>query len=119
MIKLKDILKESIDGKVVANHIKSITPSSGNIPNYFIKKYILPNSDWYNKTIDPKSLLRTDKDFVEYFRGGEERYDQDEMNKYDLELELVIYKGTLLDGYSRAAYMIRNKIKKAYTYSHD
>ena len=92
-------------GKEVADHIKYITPEESDIPDYFISKYILPNDGWKNTPIKLKDLLK-DRDFKEYYKSGEERYDEYEVSGDDLYQELVIYKGQLLDGYSRAARLI-------------
>jgi len=99
-------------GQEVANHIEYITPESSDIPDYFIDKYILPNNGWKNKSIKLKDLLK-DKDFKEYYKSGEERYDEYEVSGDDLYQELVVYKGQLLDGYSRAARMLRSGEKTA------
>ena len=105
-------LKESWTGQEVADHIKYITPDSSDIPDHFIDKYILPNDGWKNKPIKLKNLLK-DRDFREYYKSGEERYDEYEVSADDLYQELVVYKGQLLDGYSRAARMLRQGEKTA------
>ena len=105
-------LKESWTGQEVADHIRYITPEESDMPDYFIDKYILPNDGWQNKPIKLKNLLK-DKDFKEYYKSGEERYDEYEVSGDDLYQELVVYKGQLLDGYSRAARMLRNGEKTA------
>ena len=99
-------------GQEVADHIKYITPDSSDIPDYFIDKYILPNDGWKNKPIKLKDLLK-DRDFREYSKSGEERYDEYEVSADDLYQELVVYKGQLLDGYSRAARMLKQGEKTA------
>ena len=105
-------LKESWTGQEVADHIKYITPDDSDIPDFFIDKYILPNDGWQNKPIKLKNLLK-DKDFKAYYKSGEERYDEYEVSGDDLYQELVVYRGQLLDGYSRAARMLRNGEKTA------
>ena len=107
-------------GKEVADHIEYITPEESDVPDYFISKYILPNNGWKNTTIKLKDLLK-DKDFKEYYKSGEERYDQYEVSGDDLYQELVVYKGQLLDGYSRAARMLRlgEKIAAAFVLEHN
>ena len=99
-------------GQEVANHIEYITPDSSDIPDHFIDKYILPNNGWKNKSIKLKDLLK-DRDFKEYYKSGEERYDEYEVSGDDLYQELVVYKGQLLDGYSRASRMLRQGEKTA------
>ena len=51
-----------------------------------------------------------------YYELEEDRYDQDEVSKDDLDYELVVYKGELLDGYSRASQLLRSGVlyTKAY-----
>ena len=105
-------LKESWTGQEVADHIKYITPDDSDIPDYFIDKYVLPNDGWENKPIKLKNLLK-DRDFKAYYKSGEERYDEYDVSGDDLYQELVVYKGQLLDGYSRAARMLRNGEKTA------
>ena len=105
-------LKESWTGQEVADHIRYITPEDSDIPDYFIDQYVLPNDGWQNKPIKLKNLLK-DRDFKDYYKSGEERYDEYEVSGDDLYQELVVYKGQLLDGYSRAARMLRNGEKTA------
>ena len=106
------VVAESWTGQEVADHIKYITPDDSDIPDYFIDKYVLPNDGWQNKPIKLKNLLK-DRDFKAYYKSGEERYDEYEVSADDLYQELVVYKGQLLDGYSRAARMLRNGEKTA------
>ena len=100
-------------GKEVAQHIKDITPEESDIPDYFINKYIKPNNGWKIEQVDLKKLLKTDKDFAEYYKSGDIRYEDDEVSEWDLDQELVVYKGELLDGYSRASAMLRRGDRKA------
>lgn len=103
-------------GKEVAKHIIDITPDDSNIPDYFIDKYIKPNDNWVLKLVDLKDLLETDESFVEYYNSKEQRYNEDEFNEDDLEQEIVVYKGILLDGYSRVSTMLNNGDDKTYGY---
>lgn len=100
-------------GEEVAQHIEDITPEESDIPDYFINKYIKPNDGWKLMAVDLKKLLKTDKDFAEYYKSGEVRYEDDEVSEWDLDQELVVYKGELLDGYSRASAMLRRGDRKA------
>lgn len=110
MMKLTTLLKESrtYTGDYVAQHIKDITPDEDMIPDYFISKYIKPNDGWERKSIRIKDLLKTDESFKEYFDSGEDRYYGYDMDEDDLNLELVVYNGNLLDGYSRATKLLNN-----------
>jgi hypothetical protein len=100
-------------GEEVAQHIEDITPEESDLPDYFINKYIKPNDGWKNMAVDLKKLLKTDKNFAEYYKSGEIRYDDGEVNEWDLDQELVVYKGKLLDGYSRASTMLKRGDRKA------
>jgi len=106
------VVAESWTGQEVADHIRYITPDESDVPDYFIDQYVLPNDNWQNKPIKLKNLLK-DRDFKAYYKSGEERYDEYEVAGDDLYQELVVYKGQLLDGYSRAARMLRNGEKTA------
>ena len=102
-------------GDEVAQHIEDITPEESDVPDYFINKYIKPNDGWKLEQIKLKDLLK-DRDFKEYYNSGEERYDDYEVAEDDLYNELVVYKGQLLDGYSRASKMLRDGEKVAGAY---
>ena len=102
-------------GDEVAQHIEDITPDESDIPDYFIDKFIKPNNGWELKQIKLKDLLK-DRDFKDYYNSGEERYDEYEVDPNDLYNDLVVYKGKLLDGYSRASKMLRDGEKTAGAY---
>jgi len=102
-------------GDEVAQYIEDITPEESDVPDYFIDKFIKPNDGWELKEIKLKDLLK-DRDFKEYYNSGEERYDEYEVDPDDLYNDLVVYKGTLLDGYSRASKMLRDGEKTAGAY---
>lgn len=102
-------------GDEVAQHIEDITPDESDIPDYFIDKFIKPNDGWELKQIKLKDLLK-DRDFKDYYNSGEERYDEYEVDPNDLYNDLVVYKGKLLDGYSRASKMLRDGEKTAGAY---
>ena len=102
-------------GDEVAQHIEDITPDESDIPDYFIDKFIKPNDGWELKQIKLKDLLK-DRDFKGYYNSGEERYDEYEVDPNDLYNDLVVYKGKLLDGYSRASKMLRDGEKTAGAY---
>lgn len=116
----KDLLESvyennTYSGDEVADYIEEITPEESDIPDYFIDTYIRPNDGWELKQIKLKDLLK-DKDFKEYYNSGEERYDEYEVDPDDLYNDLVVYKGQLLDGYSRASKMLRDGEKTAGAY---
>lgn len=103
-------------GEEVAQYIEDITPEESDIPDYFINKYINQNDGWKIMAVDLKKLLKTDKNFAEYYKSGEVRYEDDEVSELDLDQELVVYKGKLLDGYSRASVMLRQGDRNASAY---
>jgi hypothetical protein len=106
---------DEFSGEEVSDYIEEITPDESDIPDYFISKYIKPNNGWKIKNIKLKDLLK-DKVFKEYYESGEERYDDEEVNPDELYNHLVIYKGKLLDGYSRATKMMQDNEKIASAY---
>jgi hypothetical protein len=107
----ESVLNEKVSGENVWNHIVSITPEEDDIPWGFQDK--IEGNNFKETKVDLKKLLKTDPDFAEYYKGGEERYDQDEIDEFDVYYELVVVDGELLDGYSRASRLLRNGEKKA------
>lgn len=107
----ESFLNEKVSGENVWNHIVSITPEEDDIPWGFQDK--IEGNNFKETKVDLKKLLKTDPDFAEYYKGGEERYDQDEIDEFDVYYELVVVDGELLDGYSRASRLLRNGEKKA------
>ena len=114
-------LNESLDservfsGEFVNKRIESITPDESDIPDYFMDK-IIAHRTFKIEEISLDNLLRTDSSFKEYFDSGEERYDQEEMDSNELYQELVVVDGILLDGYNRAATLLRMGENNAYAY---
>ena len=114
-------LNESLDservfsGEYVNKRIESITPDESDIPDYFMDK-IIAHRTFKIEEISLDNLLRTDSSFKEYFDSGEERYDQEEMDSNELYQELVVVDGILLDGYNRAATLLRMGENNAYAY---
>ena len=103
------ITENTFMGNHVWNHIKSITPDEDDIPWGF--KDRIRNSEFENvDNFDLESLLQTDPDFKEYYESGDERYDyeMDDIDPSDIHNEIVVVDGELLDGYSRAATLLRN-----------
>lgn len=101
-------------GEDVWNHIVNITPEEDDIPWGFQDK--IEGNNFKLTKVDLKKLLKSDPDFAAYYKGGEERYDQDEVDEFDVYNELVVVKGELLDGYSRAARLLRQGEKKAHAF---
>jgi len=107
-------------GKHVWQWIVDVTPNKENIP-YGFKKDIISRK-FKIKQIDPKDLLDSDPDFKEYYLSGEDRYfnldtnDDDWQDPSGLDNEAVIVDGTVLDGYNRLAWHIRNDSNLVSTY---
>ena len=101
------ISEQTFMGNFVWNHVKDITPDEDDVPWGFKDK--IRTSEFENvPNFNLESLLETDPDFREYYESDDVRYEEDEMNPRDIELEIVVVNGELLDGYSRAATLLRN-----------
>ena len=98
-------------GEAVWNHIVSITPDEEDIPWGF-EKIIKQNSFIPIDDFDLRSLLTTDPDFKQFYEHNKDneyfRYDPSEVNSNELDQEIVVVNGELLDGYSRAATKLAN-----------
>ena len=102
-------------GQEVADHIKYITPEESDVPDYFIDKYILPNDGWKNKPIKLKDLLK-DRDFRDYYKSGEERYDEYEVSGDDLSSgDEAKKRKHLLDAFLSQAPPLESKSSEAET----
>ena len=52
-------------------------------------------------------LIKSDIDFKNYYESVEERYEDEEKMYDELTQPIVIVDGELIDGYSRASYILR------------
>ncbi len=102
------IKEETFLGNHVWQHIVDITPNEDDIPWAF--KNQIRNAEFdVDNNFDLETLLNTDPDFKEYYESGDERYgEDDDMDESDLYHDIVVVDGELLDGYSRAATLLRN-----------
>lgn len=101
------ISEQTFMGNFVWNHVKDITPDEDDVPWGFKDK--IRNAEFENVlNFNLESLLETDPDFREYYESDDVRYAEDEVDPRDIELEIVVVDGELLDGYSRAATLLRN-----------
>lgn len=99
--------EQTFMGNFVWNHVKDITPDEDDVPWGFKDK--IRNAEFENvPNFNLESLLKTDPDFREYYESDDVRYAEDEVDPRDIELEIVVVDGELLDGYSRAATLLRN-----------
>ena len=103
-----NINEETFLGNHIWQHIVDITPNEDDIPWGF--KNQIRNAQFdIDNNFDLESLLNTDPDFKEYYESGDERYgEDDDMDESDLYHDIVVVDGELLDGYSRAATLLRN-----------
>jgi hypothetical protein len=116
IIKLfEEFAEESIEGSKVWKHVVDVTPNKEDVPNGF-KKDIVDRTFKNVDDFDVRSLLVTDPDFKDYYESGEERYDEYDVSPSDLSNEIVVVDGTLLDGYSRVATLLRNGEKTTNAY---
>ena len=109
MIKLINILREAFketifSGKRVWDHIVITTPDEDDIPWGFMdliksKKFKSVNN------FDIELLLKTDPNFKEYYDSEDIRYNDDYSG--NIENEIVVVDGELLDGYSRVSSLLR------------
>lgn len=101
------IKEETFMGNHVWNHIVDITPNEEDIPWAFRNK--IKNAEFNTENnFNLESLLETDPDFREYYESGDERYgEEDDMDEMDIYHDIVVVDGELLDGYSRAATLLR------------
>lgn len=104
---MMNITEETFMGNHVWNHIVDITPNEDDLPWGFRKK--IKDAEFNtDNNFDLESLLQTDPDFREYYESGAERYgEDDDMDEMDLYHDIVVVDGELLDGYSRAATLLR------------
>ena len=103
--------ENTFSGEMVWNHIKSITPNENDIPWGFKDK--IKNAQFTNMSdFKLNTLLQTDPDFMEYYESGDVRYsDEDDIDPSDIDSEIVVVNGELLDGYSRAATLLRRGVE--------
>ena len=103
--------ESTFSGEMVWNHIKSITPNENDIPWGFKNK--IKNAQFTNVSdFNLNTLLQTDPDFMEYYESGDVRYsDEDDIDPSDIDSEIVVVNGELLDGYSRAATLLRKGVE--------
>lgn len=98
------IFEEFIKGKDVIRHIKSITPSKSDVPDYFIKLIKQSGREFEKKQVRIADLLANDPALAEYVEYGEDRYeDAQDLDPDTLELPVVVFGNDVFDGYNRIA----------------
>jgi len=110
----ESFVNESLErkGSEIWKYVKDITPEKDNIPHGFKDKIVKRKFEYVEK-FDLKSLLKTDRDFKEYYNSKENRYEYDDLPISDLLQPIVVVDGELLDGYSRSSDLLRNGDGKA------
>ena len=117
------IMKENktFTGDEVNKHIYDITPNEDDLPEYFMNKLIKPRLFTIQK-INLNDLLESDPSFKEYYNNGDfvDRYEDEDEDEYqdidNLNLELVVVDGELLDGYNRASVLLKSGIDETYAF---
>ena len=101
-----DIEIEEFSGTEIWNYIVEITDDESMVPTGF-KKKVTSNTFILNDNYDLNDLIKSDIDFKNYYESGEERYEDEEKMYDELTQPIVIVDGELIDGYSRASYILR------------
>ena len=101
-----DIEIEEFSGTKIWNYIVEITDDESMVPTGFEKK-VTSNTFILNDNYDLNDLIKSDIDFKNYYESGEERYEDEEKMYDELTQPIVIVDGELIDGYSRASYILR------------
>lgn len=101
-----DIEIEEFSGTEIWNYIVEITDDESMVPTGFEKK-VTSNTFILNDNYDLNDLIKSDIDFKNYYESGEERYEDEEKMYDELTQPIVIVDGELIDGYSRASYILR------------
>jgi disulfide oxidoreductase YuzD len=111
----------SMSAKEVCDYIVELTPSDSDVPDYFIDQVKKSGKRFHLETVNIEELLKKDKSLAEYVKSGEIRYGEDgesDLEPYDDELDypIVIFKGEVIDGYSRTSTLYNRGVKtiKAY-----
>lgn len=104
-------------GDEVNKHIYDITPNEDDLPEYFMDKLIKPRLFTIHK-INLNDLLESDLSFKEYYNNGDfvDRYEDEYQDIDNLNIELVVVDGELLDGYNRASVLLKSGIDETYAF---
>jgi len=100
---------ETASAKTIAQYIQDVTPSSSDVPDYFINQILKSNDTFELKPVKIEDLMKSDDALADYIRSGEERYGKDsesgdhEPQEHELRNPIVVWKGEVLDGYSRTS----------------
>jgi hypothetical protein len=120
----KQLIKEneySLTGEEVADYIESITPDESDIPDYFISKIKDSNKNFTRQKLKIQDLIDSDESLAEYIESGDERYGEESDSEYqpnskDLYNPIVVYKGQVMDGYSRISTLYNGGEEYIYGY---
>lgn len=99
----------------VIDLIKNITPEETDLPNYFMEK-LIKGRTFKRQTLKIKDLLKSDASFKEYVDTDISRYDEEEVDKDDLDYPIVVVDGEVLDGYSRTSTLHQTGIEEVEAY---
>lgn len=76
----------------VIDLIKNITPEETDIPDYFIEK-LIKGRKFKRMTLKIEDLLKSDASFKEYIDSKERRYDEEDIDRDDLDHPIVVVDG--------------------------
>ena len=120
-------------GKEVAEHIEMITPSTSDIPDIWIDKFVLPRK-FHMLEVNLEDLIMnkiSDTGFMEYYENFEPRYKYSEEDEYYIDADtgdpvdiskediyepVVIVDGIVIDGYSRISTLSQEGAETIYVF---
>lgn len=103
---IKEKKSEIYGSGYVNRYIKDITDDKDRLPEWFMNVLVKPRKFKIEKMrID--DVLKNDPDLYEYYIGGEQRYDEDEVNPDDLYNYVTIVDNVVVDGYNRISTLKR------------
>lgn len=114
---IKEDNSEILLGKDIARYVINITPDEDDIPFHFLE--IIKKHNFVMKELNIDDLLKSDPDFKEYFESYDEnnrRYSEDEVNIHDIDKEIVVVNGEVLDGYNRTTELYKNGHQRVNAY---
>ena len=96
----------------IISYITHITPEDSDVPDYFFQLIRKSNKKFEEKKLRIEDLLKSDSSLREYVESGEERYGDQGESDYephpsDIDNPIVVFKGEVIDGYSRTATKYR------------
>ena len=109
MVNFENFSKNTLSAREIVDYVKDITPDEDMLPDYFLKQVLKERVKFKKEKVKIQYLMDKDPSFKEYINAKEERYGTDGWSNYepnpdDLDLPIVVFNDTVIDGYSRASY---------------